>query len=60
MLAKLEKFLNIAPFPRETLIPRANSGQGEARDVPSAVRYKLEKKLAKTFDWMETELGLRW
>ena len=57
---KLEQFLNIAPFPIETSIPRTNSGLGEARDVPVAVRRGLEKQLAPTFNWLETELGLRW
>jgi hypothetical protein len=60
VLTQLERFLCIAPFPLETSIPRANSGLGEASDVPSSVRSKLEKKLAPTFSWLDTELGLRW
>jgi hypothetical protein len=60
MLTQLERFLCISPFPPETSIPRANSGLGEARNVPSPVRYKLEKELAPTFNWLDTELGLRW
>ena len=60
VLTQLEQFLCIAPFPLETSIPRANSGLGEAREVPSAVRRKLEKELAPTFNWLSTELGMRW
>lgn len=60
VLERIERFLNIAPFPSNTVIPQANPGLGEAHDVPSAVRRKLEQELAATFDWLETEIGLRW
>ena len=60
VLTQLEQFLNIAPFPSETVIPRANSGLGEACDVQAVVRRGLEKQLAPTFHWLEAELGLRW
>ena len=60
VLTKLERFLNINPFPHEISIPRANSGLGEARHVPSSVRRKLEKELAPTFNWLDTEMELRW
>lgn len=60
VLAQLERFLNIAPFPRGIKIPKANSGRGEAMDVPSEVRRKLENELAPTFTWLDKELGMRW
>ena len=60
VLVQLEQFLNIAPFPRGITIPKANSGRGEAIEVPSEVRRKLEKELAPTFKWLERELGMRW
>ena len=60
VLSQLEQFLNIAPFPRGTEMPRANSGRGEAREVPAAVRRRLEKELTPTFRWLEKELDLQW
>ena len=60
VLRKLEQFLNIAPFPKETVIPRMNTGRGEAQEAPSLVRRELEQKLEPTFKWLDKELGLRW
>ena len=60
VLRQLEEFLNIAPFPSETTIPRANSGLGEALNVPTAVRRQLNEQLTPTFHWLSAELGLEW
>ena len=60
LLEAIEAFLSIAPFPRQTLIPRANPGEGEAQLVPPAVREHLKQTLAPTYRWLERELGMHW
>ena len=59
-LDRLSAFLNIDSFAASTRVPKANSSEGEAKQVPAEVKRRLEAELAPTFDWLDRVLGISW
>lgn len=59
-LQSIQTFLNIAPFPQNTLIPHANEGKGEISSVSLETRKMLEKELQPTFKWLKEKLNINW
>lgn len=59
-LEAVQIFLNITPFPKGILIPRANEGLGEANQVSAETRKRLEKELQPTLEWLKEKLNISW
>lgn len=59
-LEALSRFLGIRPFSADTVVPKANRGEGEASGVSGNVRAQLAHELAPTYQWLGQELGLSW
>lgn len=60
VMEKIQDWLNIKAFPKGTTIPCANEGHGEANQVSTEIRDKLEKELEPTFAWLRDTLNIHW
>jgi len=59
-LERICGFLGIRPFSDQTVVPKANRGEGEADAVPIRVREGLRQQLEPTYRWLAEHLGLQW
>ena len=59
-MRKIERFLNLSPFPACTELLCANKGEGKANEVSTSFRKYLRRKLESTYKWLEHELDLTW
>ena len=57
---RIQAFLGLDPFPLPAPLERANSGQGEADEVPKEVRVQLRCDLAGTAVAMRQRYGIQW
>jgi hypothetical protein len=59
-LQRLCHFLGIRPFSGQTVVPKANRGDGEATTVSDRVRHQLKQQLEPTYRWLAERFELQW
>lgn len=57
---RLLTFIGAEPMPLPGELPRSNAGEGEANQVSTALRQRLRKDLAPTYEWLDRQYGLSW
>ena len=56
----IQEHLELAPFPKDTVIPRANQGFSESDKVSQKIRERLKGEFQTTFRWMKETLNIEW
>lgn len=57
---KVLNFLNLDYYPIPAMIPRANKGTNQAKEVSKSIREELRERLTETYYGIERKYGITW